>query len=49
MINITQTELEQLVGEDAGGIGKAKERVIREYGSNAHGSGVQSGFPAEVA
>lgn len=49
MVDIAQGKLEQLVGEDAGSIGKAKEGVVGEDGPDAHGAGVQGGFPTEIA
>lgn len=49
MVDIAQGELEQLVGEDAGGVGKAKQGVVGEDGADAHGAGVQRGLPAHAA
>lgn len=49
MINITESELEELVGEDAGSICKAEKRVICEDGSDTHGARMQCCFPAQAA
>jgi len=49
MVYITQAEFEQLVGKDAGGIGKAKQRVVGEDGAEAHGSGMEDSLMAKVA
>lgn len=40
VIHVTQSEFEKLVCENTGGICEAKKRMIREYGPQAHGSGV---------
>ena len=31
MVNVTESELEQLVGQDAASVGEAKEGMIREH------------------
>lgn len=49
MVDVAEGELEQLVGEDAGGVGKAKERVVGEDGAQAHGARMQDGLVAQVA
>ena len=49
VVDIAQGELEQLIGQDTGGIGEAKERMVREYGADSHGARVQNGFVAEIA
>ena len=36
MINVAQRELEQLVGQNARGIGKAKQTVIGKHSPQAH-------------
>jgi len=40
MVDITQTELEQLVSQDTAGISKAEKRVVGVNSAQAHGSRV---------
>ena len=49
MVHITQTELEQLVGKDARGVGKAKEGVVRVDGPQPHGPRVEDDLVAQAA
>ena len=49
MVYVTQGELEQLVGENAGGVGEAKQTVVGEAGAQPHGAGVQDGLVAQGA
>lgn len=49
VVYITEDELKQLIGQDAGGIGKAKERVVGKDCSQAHGPGMEQALVAETA
>lgn len=49
MIYVTENELEQLICEDARGIGKAKERMVGEYCPQPHCSCVQDPLMAKAA
>ena len=49
MVNITQSKLEQLVGEYTPCVGESKERMVREDGTKAHGSSVLDCLMTEVA
>jgi hypothetical protein len=49
MVDVTQGELQQLIGENRAGVGKAKQRVIGKDGAEPHGSGMEDGFVAEAA
>jgi len=40
MVDVTEGEFQQLVGEDTGGIGKAKQTVVGEDGPQTHGPGM---------
>lgn len=49
VIYITESKLEQLVGQDASGISKPKERVVGKDGPQTHGARVQNRLIAETA
>jgi hypothetical protein len=49
MVNITQGELQKLVGQYTSGIGKSEQGVVGEDGPQSHGSGVQNGLETQVA
>lgn len=49
MSHVTQTELQQLVGHDAGRIAEAEETVICEDRVQTHGPRVQQAFVAQIA
>lgn len=49
VVYVAEGELEHLVGEDAGGVGEAEERVVGEDGAQAHGAGVEDPLVAEAA
>jgi len=49
MIYVTENEFEQLVCEDARGVGKSKERVVGEYCPQPHGSRVQNPLMTKTA
>ena len=40
VIHVTQSEFQKFVGENTGGIGETKERMIGEYSPQTHSSGV---------
>lgn len=48
MVDITQSELQELVGENAGGVCETEEGVVGEDGAKAHSSCVEDGFMAET-
>jgi hypothetical protein len=49
MVDIAQSKLEELVGEDAACVGKAKQTVVRENGPQTHGPGMQYSLIAQTA
>ena len=49
MVHITQSELHQLVRQDAGSVRKTEQGVIGEGSPKAHGSCVEDGFMAKIA
>lgn len=49
MVDITESELEELVGEDACSVCKAEKRVVREDRPDTHGASVQRRLPAHAA
>ena len=49
MVNIAESELEKLICKDAGGIGKAKERVVGKDSAQTHGPSMQDGLVAQAA
>jgi len=49
MVDVTQAEFEQLVGENTRRIGKTKQRVVSEDCSQPHRSGMQDCLMAQVA
>lgn len=49
MVDITESKLEELVGEDACSICKAEKRVICEDGPDTHGASVECCLPAHAA
>lgn len=49
MPDITQTELEQLIGHDASSIAEAEKTVVGEHSAHAHRPRVQNAFVAKVA
>lgn len=49
MVDIAESKLEQLVGQDAGSIGEAKQTVISEDSAQTHGTGMQDGLMAQAA
>lgn len=49
MVDITKGEFEELVGENAGSIGKAEQGMVREDGPDAHGASMECCFPTEAA
>jgi hypothetical protein len=46
MVDVTQSELQELVREDGPSISKAKETVVCKNSPQAHGTGMQDGFVA---
>lgn len=46
MVNIAHRELQQLIREDAAGVGKAKETVVGEHGPQSHSACMQDGLVA---
>ena len=49
VINIAQSKLQQLVGQNTARVRKPKQRVIRKNGAQAHRSGMQYGLMTETA
>lgn len=49
VIDIAQGKLEQLVGQDAGGVCESKERMIGKDGPQPHGPGMQDALVAQTA
>ena len=49
MVDVAEGELEQLVCEDAGGVGEAEQRVVREARLEPHGARVQDRLVAQAA
>lgn len=48
MINITQCEFEQFIGQNGSSICKAEQRMIGEHSAQAHCPGMENSFMAEV-
>lgn len=48
MVNITQCELEKLVGQYRSSISKPKKRMVCEYCSQAHCPRMENSFPTET-
>ena len=49
VVNITQSELQQLVCQNASGIRKPEKRMVRKHCTQTHGPSVEDGFMAETA
>lgn len=49
VIHVAQAELEELVGQDTGCVGKPKERVVGEDGPQPHSPRMENGLVTQVA
>lgn len=49
MINVTQNEFHELIGENSAGISETKKRVISKDSSQTHGAGMQDSLMAKTA
>ena len=47
MVDVSQNHLQQFVGDDGAGVGKAKERVVGEDSSDSQCPGMQDALMAE--
>ncbi|OKO97841.1 hypothetical protein PENSUB_9767 [Penicillium subrubescens] len=48
MVHVTQCKLEELVGQNGGGIGESKKRMVGKDGPQSHCSCVEDGFSTEA-
>jgi hypothetical protein len=48
MVHITQRKLEELVGQNGGGIGESEERVVGKDCAQSHRSRMENGFSTEA-
>jgi hypothetical protein len=48
MVNITQCEFKQFIGENRCRIGKSEKRMIREDGPQPHSAGMKDSFSAKA-